>query len=116
MTATDDGRRSDEPRIEADGRWELGAQRPYDPEQDHELTTTVILAVADARGVEPTSITSPLLYDCVDAAALEEAIFGPGESVRRSVGSVEFRFDDLLVRVRSDGWVEVYAQATTDPG
>jgi hypothetical protein len=80
------------------------AQRRYDP--DEELSTTVVFALADARGVAPAEVNSPPLYERVDAAALERTFFGPQSGPVS--GSVEFRYEEFLVRVGSDGWVRVF--------
>lgn len=105
----------DEPTV-GDGRsvdveteWTQVAQRHYDCDTDGELTTAIVYTIADAMGVEPTAVRSPPLYECVDAAALDETFFGPGvaDTARRSVGSVEFEYRDYRVTVRSDGWIHV---------
>jgi len=99
-----------------DARWSQVAQRHYDPDGDADLTTVIVFAVAEAEGVDPADLTSPPLYECVDAAAIEDAFFGSdvfGAS-RRGTDTVEFRYIEYLVRIRSDGWVQVYARADAD--
>jgi len=99
-----------------DVHWSQAAQRHYDPADTGELTTAIVFAIAEAMGVEPQEVKSPSLYECVDAAALEDTFFGPsvtGES-RQGIGTVEFRYTEYLVTVRSDGWVQVYEPAETD--
>ncbi|WP_313693058.1 HalOD1 output domain-containing protein [Halorarum halobium] len=94
---------------ESDGTLRELTQAHYDPATNGELSTAIVYAVAEAAGVEATELRSPLLYDAVDVAALESALFGPntdGHS-RRGVETVEFEFDGYLVRVRSDGWITV---------
>ncbi|MFC6863255.1 HalOD1 output domain-containing protein [Halomicroarcula sp. GCM10025817] len=83
------------------------AQRRYDGER--ELTTEIVYAVAAARGVEPTDVHSPPLYECVDAATVETALFGRSTSEDRPVadGTVEFTYAEFLVTVRKDGWIQV---------
>ncbi|RBI63921.1 hypothetical protein DMJ13_05280 [halophilic archaeon] len=100
-----------------DSDWTQVAQRHYDPDDDNgELTTALVFAIADAKGIAPTDLKSPPVYDCIDAAALEETFFGPdldGES-RHGVGTVEFRYDGYLVQTKSDGWIQVYEPADTN--
>ncbi len=67
-------------------------------------------AVADAEGVSPTELKDPVLYDCVDISALEDAFFGSdvaGDS-RDGTGTVEFIFGEYRVTVNSSGWVSAY--------
>jgi hypothetical protein len=98
-TAVDGGRE--------DG-WRQVAQCRFEPGGVEELATTIVTAVAAAKGVEPTEITPPL-YDFVDAAALEAVFFRPSAvGGSRGVGTVEFRYLDHLVTVGSDGWVAVF--------
>lgn len=101
---------------EADTRWSQVAQRHYEPDGTEELTTTIVFALADAQNVSPTDIQSPPLYNCVDAPALEATLFGPNVAAeaRQGTGSVEFRYTDYLVNVRSDGWVEVFEPTETE--
>ena len=100
---------TDDPSVEGGQEWTTVAQRHYDRDTDAELTTAIVYSIADAMDVEPRAVRSPPLYECVDAAALEEAFFGPevAETQRQSVGSVEFEYQDYRVRVRSDGWIQV---------
>ena len=79
--------------------WVEVARRDYDPESDFDLTSAVVSAVADAAGVDPTSLDGPPLYDSVDAAALESSLLGEGEPDR----SAEFRHVGDQVMVDSDG-------------
>lgn len=92
------------------------AQRHYEPNGTDELTTTIVFAIADARGVSPSEVKSPPLYECVDAPALEKTFFGSDitHESRRGTGTVEFRYAEYLVKVRSDGWVQVFETAGTD--
>ncbi|MBV0922837.1 hypothetical protein KTS45_01365 [Halomicroarcula limicola] len=91
-------------------KWRQKTQYRYEAERDGDLTTAIVFAVADARNVAPSDLKSPPLYDCIDAAALEETLFGPeGETgARQGAGTVEFRYTDNLVTVASDGWIQVY--------
>ncbi|WP_440990770.1 HalOD1 output domain-containing protein [Haloarchaeobius baliensis] len=100
---------AEDPSVDGGTEWREVAQRHYDRDTDAELTTAIVYAIADAMDVEPRTVRSPPLYDCVDAAALDEAFFGPsvGDSRRNSVGSVEFEYRRYRVTVRSDGWIQV---------
>ncbi|RBI60815.1 hypothetical protein DMJ13_17980 [halophilic archaeon] len=103
------------PTRDPDSDWTQVVQRHYDPDDDGELTTALVFAIADAKGIAPTDLKSPPVYDCIDAAALEDTFFGPetdGES-RHGVGTVEFRYDGYLVHTRSDGWIQVYEPTET---
>lgn len=114
MTGPDSGTPSDDdPHLDGEGGWRRAAQRHYDPERDRELTTVIVTAVAEAKRVPPAELTSPRLYDCFDAAALERTFFGPdgvGGSPQ-GVGTVDFRYGDYLVEVWSDGRVRVFEPA-----
>ena len=103
MTSTDDG------PSDPDDEWMLAARTHYDPERDDELSTEVVYAVAEAEGVSPTELTAPPLYDAIDIAAVGNAFFGPDvrREPRKGVGTVEFRYADYLIEVRSDGWIRV---------
>lgn len=104
--------RDDDATGEAETEWRQTTQRHFDPDDGGELTTEIVFAIADARGVAPSDVTTPPLYECVDVPALESALFGNG--TRQGVGSVNFRYTDFLVTVDSDGWIRVAEQATTD--
>lgn len=106
----------DDPRADPSTHWSQVAQYHYEPNGTGELTTAIVSAIAEAMGVSPSEVKSPPLYEVVDAAALEDTFFGPtvaGES-RQGTGTVEFRYTDYLVKVRSDGWVQVYESAEAD--
>lgn len=100
--------------------WTQVTQRHYDPRGDRELTTAIVYAIADARDLSPLEVTAPTLYDVLDVPALESAFFdgnrrengGPVEG-RAGTGSVEFRYDDLQVTVRYDGWISVSERRPT---
>ncbi|MFB6185161.1 MAG: HalOD1 output domain-containing protein [Haloarculaceae archaeon] len=106
----------DDPTSGAETRWSQVAQRHYEPNGRDELTTAIVYAIAEAEGVSPSDVKSPPLYEIVDAPAIEDAFFGPdvaGDS-RQGIGSVEFRYADHLVKVRSDGWIRVYEPTEAD--
>ncbi|RKD98422.1 HalOD1 output domain-containing protein [Halopiger aswanensis] len=66
------------------------------------LTTTVIHALADCMGVDPTDGRISL-YDAVDPDALDR-LFRPRHDGRpRSSGQLSFVVDDHRVTVRADG-------------
>jgi hypothetical protein len=108
--------RDDELQPDRGAHWRQVAQRHYDPDRDGELTTAIVFAVADAAGVSPKEIKSPPLYEIVDVAAIEDALFGPETPTdsRPGTGSVEFRYTDYLVTIGSDGWIQVYEAIETD--
>jgi len=92
------------------------AQRHFDPDEGDELATAIVFALADAMEVSPSEVTDPPLYDAVDVTALENTFFGPRtvtETERQGVGTVEFRYADYLVRVRSDGWIQIHSAIET---
>ncbi|WP_423744496.1 HalOD1 output domain-containing protein (plasmid) [Haladaptatus sp. SPP-AMP-3] len=85
-------------------------QTRYERDGKHDLTTMIVGAIADTRGISPTDLKDPVLYDCVDIDSLEDAFFGPnisGQS-RDGVGTVEFQFGDYQITVNSNGWISVY--------
>jgi len=86
------------------------AQHSYEPNGNDELTTAIIYAIAEAEGVSPSEVKSPPLYGSVDVPAIEDAFFGPDgdRESRQGTGTVEFRYIDYLVKIRSDGWIQVY--------
>ena len=88
--------------------WRQVAQRRYEPDRDGGLTTAIVFAIADAEGVSPDNLHSPPLYDVVDVAGIERALFGSN-----SDGSIEFRYTKYLVKIGSDWWIQVYE--STEP-
>ncbi|MXV63913.1 hypothetical protein GS429_17970 [Natronorubrum sp. JWXQ-INN-674] len=112
MTASDNGGTGsgDDPTLDHDTRWRQVAQRHYEPERDGGLTTPIVFALAEAEDVSPSEMKSPPLYESVDVAGIEQTFFGLNDDVkpRQGIGSVEFRYTEYLVKVRSDGWIQVY--------
>ncbi|MCL9814193.1 HalOD1 output domain-containing protein [Natranaeroarchaeum aerophilus] len=106
----------DDPPSEANTHWSQVAQRHYRPDGKRELTTVIVYAIAEAEDRSPGEIKSPPLYESVDVPAIEAAFFGPDvtENSRQGVGTVEFQYTGYLVKVRSDGWVQVYEPAEAD--
>lgn len=101
---------SDDPTLDAEESWLQAAQTHFDPDGHVELTTAIVTAIAEAEGVDPMEVKSPLLYDVVDVPAIEQSFFAGGEdgTARNATGTTQFRYDRYLVKVRSDGWVQVY--------
>jgi hypothetical protein len=92
--------------------WTQEAQRHYEPQGNGELTTAIVSAVADAEGVAPSDLTFPPLYEVIDAPALEDTFFGtPGGT---GTGTVEFTYEQYLIRVKGDGWIQVYESTETE--
>lgn len=112
MTKSDNGRigSDDDPALNRDTYWRQVAQRLYEPDRDSGLATAIVFALADAEDVSPSEIKSPPLYEAVDVDGIAQAFFGlntDGDS-RHGTGSVEFRYTEYLVKVRSDGWIQIY--------
>lgn len=87
-------------------------QAHYNHDEPQDLATTVIFAVADAEGVDPPEIKTPPLYDYVDTAAVEDALFGPAHQRQNHKGteSLMFSYRGHDITVRSDGWVFVHTE------
>lgn len=96
--------------VPEDADWDLLHQVPFDEDGDHDLTSTIILTIAEAEGVPPMDVGEPPLYEVLDVAALEAALFGSDTVGQSSTGhrSVEFMYRGHRVVVRSDAWVQVY--------
>jgi hypothetical protein len=95
--------------------WRQVTQRHYDPDRESELTTAIVFAIADAEGVDPSEVESPKLYEIVDVAAIDEAFFSPETGTsHEGMGTVEFRYTEYRIIVRSDGWIQVYEPTETD--
>lgn len=97
--------------VPEDTEWDVVAQQPFDTSGSSGLTPTIISAVAEAEDVSPRDVKEPRLYDVVDTAALEAALFGSESKVRTSQGSTEFMYRGYRVVVRTDGWVLVTERA-----
>ncbi|SIR63241.1 hypothetical protein SAMN05421858_3019 [Haladaptatus litoreus] len=91
--------------------WQLVEQAQYDRNGRHDLTTAIITTIAAAEGVAPAELKDPVLYECVDVAAIEDSFFGPevGGQNRDGVGTVAFRFGDYRIEVTNEGAIAVYA-------
>ena len=111
-TAHGHGRESELDTEATDGGWTFEAQVQYDPTEPRDLTTVIIMAIAEAEGVPMTEILSPPLYDVIDVAAMESALFGrPTVSNEGTDSAVEFRYNGFKVTVEADGWVTVSRRA-----
>lgn len=66
--------------------------------------------LAEAEDIEPIELKSPQLYEVVDVPAIEKALFEVGSNgdSRPGTGTIEFRYAEHLVKIRSDGWIQVY--------
>lgn len=80
----------------------------HDPEGSATVSDTVIEAIADVAGVDPTNTVIPL-SDCIDPDALD-ALFVDDEGETR----VSFRVCGLDVFVRSDGTVRIVDESGRD--
>lgn len=76
---------------------------------DRKLSECVISALAEAKGVDPMDLDTPL-YTVIDPDALDR-LFQPTSSGQRSTGHVTFTIDNHEVTVYSDGRVNVTAPA-----
>ncbi|MCU4752632.1 hypothetical protein OB919_11640 [Halobacteria archaeon AArc-curdl1] len=106
----------DDPTSGADTHWSQVAQRHYEPNGKGELTTAIVYAIAEGEGVSPSEVKSPPLYESVDVPAIEDAFFGPdvADESQQGVGTVEFHYTNYLVKIRSDGWIQVYEPTEAD--
>lgn len=96
------------PGEDADEDWTFMTQAHYDPEERRDLTTVIIGAIAEAEGVPMIEIRSPPLYEVVDIASIEDALFGRPDANRDGTTStVESRYNQYKVSVEADGWVTV---------
>lgn len=84
------------------------SRREYDPDGEGTLTTAIVTAVAEAEGVAPSDLRSPL-SESVDVEALEAVFFGRAASNcrTRNDGFVEFGYTDRVVTVTADGQIGV---------
>lgn len=96
--------------VPVDVEWELANQVPFDEGESHDLTSAIVVGVAETEGVSPLDVTDPPLYEVLDVAALEDAFFGSSIASRRDedLRSVEFMYRGHRVVVRSDAWVQIY--------
>ena len=100
----------DDPSLGDGVRWRQLAQRLHEPGQRAELTVDIVYAVADAEGVRPRNVLAPPLYETVDVVGIEKTLFRLSRdgAARHGTGAIEFNYRDYLVKVRSDGWIQIY--------
>lgn len=112
---TNNGDNDKTPDVNSRNDYTLIEQRHYDQDQEIELATTIVFAIAEAMDVSPSELDLPPLYEYIDAGALEGTFFRQGESRRdqESDGSVEFTYSEYLVQVDSDGWIRVFEASDT---
>lgn len=105
----------DDPTLDRDTHWRQVAQRHYEPDGDGDLTTAIVFTIADAKNVSPAEMKPPPLYESVDVAAIDDAFFGLNreDAARQGTGTIKFRYTEYLVKIRSDGWIQVYAPTET---
>lgn len=110
--------RSDEPPgrtissdVPNDADWQLEIQVPFDEGGRHDLTSSIIVAIAEVEDVRASEIKTPPLYEVVDVPALEAALFGSSTVGQSSTGlrSVEFMYRGHRIVIRSDAWIQVYS-------
>jgi hypothetical protein len=111
---TDD---TDDPRTDHETQWIQVAQQHYKPDGSDELVSDIAIAIADAKEIDPTELKSPPLYECIDVEALEDTLFSQETATESTegTGTIEFQYTDNLVKVRSDGWIQVFEPSHTDP-
>jgi hypothetical protein len=114
-TKADGGGDEDGP---ADDARQLLAQQHYDQEDRVSLSTVVLTAIADARGVDAVDVREPVLHDVVDVEAVESLLFSTSTNGDRdrTDGAVTFEYDRTEVVVRSNGWVQLYDDADERAG
>lgn len=107
---------NDDPTGTGDTHWRQLKQRLYDPDQTGDLTTEIVYAIGEAADVPPSDVKSPPLYETIDVAAIEETFFSSDNEneSRQGIGTIEFRYVEYRIKVRSDGWIQVYEP--TEPG
>ena len=94
------------------GGWTFVTQAHYDPDEPRDLSTVIIGAVAEAEDVPITEIKNPPLYEVVDIAGIDDALFGRPEANRNGANStVAFRYNSYKVSVKADGWVTVSSRS-----
>lgn len=74
--------------------------RLFEPRSER-LSDTVIRAVADAEGVEPSALDTPL-YEVIDPDALDRLFRSPADG-SHSTGCITFEYYGYGVNVRADG-------------
>jgi hypothetical protein len=115
MTETGDREREEDPGADERGRQDrrVVAQTPYDPGSDRSLTAALVAAVAEAEDIAPTEVGPPALYESVDVAAIEDALFRVDDvgTDDTESGRVEFEYEGYAVAVTGSGWIQVAERA-----
>lgn len=73
------------------------------PEQ---LSTSVIEAIADHKGVDPTALEPPL-FDAVDPDALDSLFTNGEDTPAETTGHVTFAYNGIEVQVTNTGDVRI---------
>ena len=81
-------------------------QMPESPVPDDRLSSRLVKALADAKGVDPTEL-SPPLYEVVDPEALNSVFRPTHDGSARSRGRITFVHGNYEVTVNSEGSVDV---------
>ena len=92
-------------------QWVQVHQVHYDRTSEDELVTTLIMAIAEAKDVDPLDAAEmPPLYETLDAAALENTFFGPSGAGtdHQDGGAATFQYGGCKVALRADGWIFIY--------
>jgi hypothetical protein len=111
VTQPDHWEQVDAQEIIDDDQWVQVNQTRYDRESDRALVTALVLAISEAKGVDPIDDEEmPPLFESLDAAALEDTFFGPAEAgtKHRDGGLVTFHYTGHKVALRADGWIFIY--------
>ena len=94
--------------VDAD-QWMQVHQVHYDRTTEDELVTILIMAIAEAKDVDPLDAAEmPPLYESLDAAALENTFFGSPGTNHQDGGAVIFKYGGCKVTLRADGWIFIY--------
>lgn len=73
---------------------------------DNPIAESIVLAVAEAEGVDPAALDQPLT-DVVDPDALDVLFAPTADGTPRTNGRITFRYCGHQVAVRADGHIEV---------
>lgn len=88
--------------------WRVVEQRRYEPDGEADLTMVIFEAVAAVEHLGLADIKDPL-YDVVDVAAIDYALFGANNLTHggESRGCIAFDYRGHRIVVWADGWVHV---------
>lgn len=93
------------------GTWQQVKRAQWDPECIDELVTTVTLAVAEAKGVDPLDHEAlPQLYEAIDLHSVENSVCEPEpiSTDQSEASEMHFFYAGHKIHVGTDGWVRVY--------